>query len=103
MALIIAGENARAEELIALRYGESIPDSQHLLQAYYRTKNYPRVLGILEGRVTANPNNTQGITQLAAMYAEAGMKVKAVATMERAMALDPALEEQGRAFIEALR
>lgn len=102
---IVVGEKALGEEEIAKSgkafEGLSASDFNQLINAYSRTKDYPKIIELYERRIALAPDANL-YASLAAIYKEAGDKQKAKEAAEKAGQLDPANKSQVDQFIQAL-
>ncbi len=83
--------------------GVLVMNDDRFLRSYEAGGHHDRVLAILRERLRLSPASIQAHVSLAAGYAGAGNDAAAIETLEAAIELDTAFEEQGRAFIEQVR
>lgn len=99
-ALYYAGQNAKADQLLTEKFGSVYINSQPLLQAYYTTKQYPRLVKIYEDRIKTDPNDVQALVGKAIMnYFITGNKAAAIAELQKVPAIDPNLSAQVQSFV----
>ncbi len=101
--LYYTGDKADADALLTAGFGSVLVDDSRLMQVYVNTKQYDRVVGIWKLRVQKDPGNVQYVLGLAAAYFTAGDKTNAIAQLERAAQLDPALNSQIQAVITQIK
>lgn len=100
---ILAGDQGTAEKLLMDRYGTDTPDSDYLVDAYMRVKQYSKAEAIVLARTAKNPKNTQAWTLLAGIYIQEGNTAKAIEALEKAIAADPSFKDQGQQYIEGIQ
>ncbi|MBU1557985.1 O-antigen ligase family protein [Patescibacteria group bacterium] len=76
--LIYLEEDKQAEEILVPVFGTVLVDDDRIIQAYLARRDYEKAIAILEKRVADKPGDGQSLLSLAAVYAEAGYKTKAV-------------------------
>ena len=86
---IAAGDQAAADEILEKAYGMTIVDSDILAVAYYRAKDWPRLIAIWKLRAEKPGAPAESWFSLAAAYYTAGDNASALATLNRAAALYP--------------
>jgi O-antigen ligase/tetratricopeptide (TPR) repeat protein len=99
-ALYYAGQNAKADQILTEKFGSVFVDNQSLLQAYFSTKQYARLVKIYENRIAQNPADTQSLVGHAILnYFVTGNKGAAIAELQKVGALDASLAPQVQSFI----
>ena len=93
------GDVAAAEEILMRAYGTTSVSSDILAVAYYRTKDWPRLIGMWKSRVTQSSASAQTWFSLASAYYAAGDSASAIATIRAAMARYPEAATSGVAAI----
>jgi len=73
------------------------------LNYYTEKKDLPRLLRLYERWANLEPSNAKILVNLALLYAEAGEKDKAIATAEKAGALDSSLTSAAEEFVRKLK
>ncbi len=96
---IIAGDTATADKILLGAYGTTTVDSSILAVAYYRTQNWPRLLGIWKIRAGVPGASVQTQFGLAAAYYAAGDSANAIKTIKATVALHPEAAASGDAAI----
>lgn len=102
-ALIAAGQDALADEILApiIESGEAA--DQRILGIYVQRKQYAKAAALWEARVKAMPQDAQSYFTLAAIYYEAGNRAQALATLERVQKAIPSVAAQAAAFIQEMQ
>jgi len=112
MALIRAGKDKEAVDLLTEHYDTPAVNDDRILRAWIDAQRYDIAVEILEERVAARTEPTsdeevksvvQEIVQLAAGYKELGQQEKAVATLQEVIDTYPEYKEQMEAFIQEVR
>lgn len=98
-ALIYNKQVKEAEEVLS--NGELLAD-QRIVKAYYDTKDFDSALRYAEAIAEYTPNDVQAHISLAALYSEMGMRAKAIASLRRAIELEPSFKEQGEYYIREI-
>jgi len=91
------------DELSKPLYGTTLSFDDRFIKAYSDTKQYTRIVAILEGRVKENPTNPQFHVALAAGYLQVNERNKAIAEIQKAIELNPAFKEEGENYIKEIR
>jgi|CXWL01.1.fsa_nt_gi O-antigen ligase/Flp pilus assembly protein TadD len=86
---IAAGDNKAADKVLLNAYGSLTVDSNILAVAYYRTKDWPRLISLWKLRAEKPGASVDAWFSLAAAYYTAGEKTNAIATIKKAIALHP--------------
>ncbi len=94
--------NAEADRLLQARFGTTTPDNTTLLQVFIQTKQYARAEGMLEARVTKDPNDSQTWLRYAGVYYATGDKMGAVKVLQRAATANPAFAKEANSLIGQL-
>lgn len=100
---IIAGDVATADEVLQRAFGTTLVDSDILNLAYYRTKNWPRLIALWKVRVAREGASVQTWFGLAGAYYAAGDKANAIATIHKAVALFPEAAASGDAALSQIQ
>lgn len=99
---IAAGDIAAADKILLAVYGSVVIDNDILAVAYYRTKNWPRLISLWKLRTTKPGADVQTWFSLAAAYYMAGDKANAIVTVNKAVALYPDAAASGAAAIKQI-
>ncbi len=102
-ALYYGGDITDGDALLVQGFGTVYYDDSRLLQVYVNTKQYDRLVGIWQNRVTAQPSNAQNHIGLAAAEFAMGDKTKAIAELENAIKIDPTLTTQAQEIIKEIQ
>ncbi|MDO8231964.1 MAG: O-antigen ligase family protein [bacterium] len=100
---IIAGDLKAADAVLVSAYGSVNADSDVLALAFYRTKNWARLVGIWKLRAEKPGASVESWFSLAAAYYMAGDKVGAIRTINHAVELYPAAAANAAAAIEQIK
>ncbi|MBI5405846.1 O-antigen ligase family protein [Candidatus Kaiserbacteria bacterium] len=100
---IAVGDGAAADKILRDAYGTTNVDSNILAVAYYRSKNWPRLIALWALRTTAPNASAETWFSLAAAYYAAGDRENAVATINKAVSLYPATASAAAAAITQIR
>lgn len=100
--LILNGKSKQAEEMLLGNHGTSIVPEEKIINAYFRIKNYGKVLELWQKKMTDNPTVAEYKMRVAAAYLLTGNKSKAVEYLKMAMAQDPGLKEQAEGAIRGI-
>ncbi|MHB8860669.1 MAG: tetratricopeptide repeat protein, partial [Minisyncoccota bacterium] len=92
---ILAGDTATADKILLGAYGTTTIDSNILAVAYYRAKNWPRLIAIWKARASAPGASVQTQFGLAAAYYAAGDNADAIKTINATVALHPEAAASG--------
>jgi O-antigen ligase len=99
---IAVGDSAGADAILEKVYGTTTIDSNVLAIAYYRTKNWPRLINIWKLR-TSNPGATAQVWfGLAASYYAADDSANAIKTIKATIARFPDAAAAGAAALEQI-
>lgn len=99
---IAAGDVAAGDTILMATFGTTDPDNDLLLLAYYRSKNWPRLIALLKARV-ASATGPEPWFSLAAAYYEAGNAPAAITTLNSAVAKYPGAASSAAAAIKQIR
>jgi O-antigen ligase/Flp pilus assembly protein TadD len=92
---IAAGDSAAAHKLLLDTFGTTAVDSNILAVAYYRAKDWPRLIGFWKARTEKPGASAETWFSLAAVYYTLGDKANAIAIINKAVALYPAAAAAG--------
>jgi O-antigen ligase/tetratricopeptide (TPR) repeat protein len=96
------GDQAAGDKILLATYGTTTVDNDVLEVAYYRTKNWPRLISLWQLRTTAPGADAQTWFGLAAAYYTAGDKADAIATIKKAIVLFPDAASSGTQAIQEI-
>lgn len=102
-ALIVAGNDAEAEQLIAPYVESGAAADQRILSAYIARQKYAKIVPLWEAKIKASPEEPQPYFTLAAVYYKANDITRSIQTLQRAKAAIPSLGGQVDALIEQVR
>ena len=102
-ALIMAGHDARAEELLAPLIVTGVAADPRIAAAYATRGRYDKIAMLWEAKIAANPNDLQLYLTLAAAYYEAGNAGKAITVLQNAEAAIPSAKDQVEELIGKVR
>jgi tetratricopeptide (TPR) repeat protein len=104
VASLYAGDEELSDQLLeGIRQTSSLTGNHFLLNGYANLGRYDKLLPIWLKRIEQHPNNADMYISLAAIYNELGRYQDAVNAIERAIELNPALEEQGAQILQELQ
>jgi O-antigen ligase/tetratricopeptide (TPR) repeat protein len=101
--LYFAGQKSQADALLTERFGTVLVDNQQLLTAYAQTKQYDRIIGIWKIRVANSPDDPQTHIGLATAYFVSHDNANAIAELEKAAQISPALAPQINSIIAQIK
>ncbi len=106
--LYYAGKQQDADNLLLTGpkeqgFGTVFVYDQRLMQVYSNLKMYDRVIAIWKDRIAKNPHDSQQYIGLATAYYLMKDVPKTIATLQQAIAVDPALAAQWQPVIEQLQ
>ncbi|MFA5998235.1 MAG: O-antigen ligase family protein [Candidatus Paceibacterota bacterium] len=99
---ILVGDLAAADKVLREAYGTTAVDSDILAVAYYRTKNWPRLISLWRMRAEQPGATAETWFSLAAAYYTSGDRANAVKTINKAVALYPASAAAGASAIKQI-
>ena len=99
----VAGDAAKGDALLMQAYGTTTVDSSILATAYYRAKDWPRLIRIWQLRASAPNASIDTLFGLAAAYYAAGEKQQAIAEIQSAVAQYPQAKAVGDAAIKQIQ
>lgn len=100
---IAAGDTAAGDKILLSTFGTTNVDSNVLAVAFYRVKNWPRLIGMLQSRAQAPDAGADAWFSLAAAYYTAGDKANAIRSITTAVAKFPSAADAGAAAIKQIR
>jgi tetratricopeptide (TPR) repeat protein len=99
---ISAGDLSGADKILLSTFGTTSVDSDVLAVAYYRTKNWQRLIGIELLRVASPSATVDTWFALAAAYYTSGDKANAIKTIQDAVTRFPEASTSGAAAIKQI-
>ncbi|PIR83138.1 hypothetical protein COU19_02105 [Candidatus Kaiserbacteria bacterium CG10_big_fil_rev_8_21_14_0_10_56_12] len=100
---IAIGDTKAADALLMSTFGTTVVDNDILAVAYFRTKNWPRLVGIWKLRAEKPGVSVQTWFSFAAAQYAAGQSVDAIRTINKAVELFPEAAKSGAAAIAQIR
>ncbi|MHB8660332.1 MAG: O-antigen ligase family protein [Minisyncoccota bacterium] len=100
---IAAGDSATADKVLTDAYGTTTVDSDILAVAYYRAKDWQRLITMWKLRASKPGASVDTWFGLAAAYYAAGDKADAIATINTAVTLFPNAASAGTAAISQIK
>jgi tetratricopeptide (TPR) repeat protein len=100
---IAVGDLAAADKILAATYGTTVIDSDILAVAYYRTKNWPRLVALWKLRAAQPSAGVETWFSLAAAYYMSGDRSSAIATINKTVALFPDAASSAAAAIKQIQ
>lgn len=102
-AAIYAGKEEEVATLLTELYGSSPANDDRILKAYFDTKNFDKVIPIVEARVEKEPLNFQFRINAAAAYLGVNRRTDAIKALQEAISIEPRFKEQGDRWIGEIR
>lgn len=102
-AAIQAGQDSLANELLAPLISSGEAADPRISAAYADRGAYGKIIQIWSAHVKAQPKDVQGYFTLAAAYLGAGDSANAIATLQSAESLSPAVATQAEGLIQQIR
>ena len=99
---IAVGDVATADKILVSTYGTRVIDSDILAVAYYRTKNWSRLIEIWKLRTSKPEATYQTWFSLAAAYYTSGDKASAIAIIKKTVAQYPEAASLGASAIDQI-
>ncbi len=100
---IMIGDAAAADAILLTAYGTTTIDSSILSVAYYRSKNWQRLIDLWKSRINQSNATAQTWFGLAAAYYAAGDNAMAIQTIHAAVARYPDAAASGSAAIAQIQ
>lgn len=102
VAAIYAKENKLADELLAPIQGTAFIDDR-VISAYAFTKQYGKIIPIIQAKINSDPSNIQNHISLAAAYLGNNQREAAVAEIQKIIEINPQFKEQGEFYIKEIK
>jgi O-antigen ligase len=99
---IAVGDQSTADQVLLHAYGTTNVDSDILAVAYYRSKNWSRLISLWKLRANKPNAPVESWFSLAAAYYAAGDNANAISTVKEAVALFPNAASSGAAAIKQI-
>ncbi len=99
---MIVGDIKKADQILLAAYGSESVDSDVLAAAYYRTRNWPRLIAMLKARADKLDASSDAWFSLAAAYYTAGDKANAITTINTVIARYPDSAAAGAAALQQI-
>jgi len=103
VALVFAGDDDLAEQILKERYGSAFIADQRFANAYAKIKRFDKVALVWKKMIEKNPGNAQYRVNLAATYLETGERNKAIEQLQKAIEIESTFKEQGESLISEIR
>jgi len=100
---IAAGDKAEADKILMDVFGTTVVDSNILAVAYYRAKDWPRLITMLKARAEKPDADAPAWFSLAAAYYTAGDKTNAIKVINAAVAKYPDAAASGAEAIKQIQ
>jgi len=100
---VAAGDVAAADKVLIDAYGTINVDNDILATAYYRTKNWPRLIALFKARAAAPNAGADTLFSLASVYYASGDTANAIKTINTAVAKYPDTTAAGVAAIKQIQ
>jgi len=100
---IAAGDKAEADKILMDIFGTTVVDSNILAVAYYRAKDWPRLITMLKARAEKPDADVPAWFSLAAAYYTAGDKANAIKVINAAVAKYPDAAASGAEAIKQIQ
>lgn len=102
-ALIVAGQDALADEILAPIIPSGEAADPRIASAYVTRGEFGKIAAIWEAKVKASPGDQQAYLTLAAAYYEAGNTAKAISVLRDAEAAFPSEKDQAEKLIQDIQ
>ncbi len=99
---IAAGDVVAGDKILLVTFGTTNVDSNVLAVAFYRTKNWPRLIHMLQSRTQSPESSADAWFSLAAAYYTSGDKASAIRAVNTAVAKFPSAAAAGAEAIKQI-
>lgn len=99
---IAVGDMAAADKVLISAYGTVNVNSDILVAAYYRAKNWPRLIDLLKARAALPDADAKALFTLASAYYVSGDRANAINTINTAVAKYPEAASSGAEAIKQI-
>lgn len=99
---IYAKNNKLADELLS-PIKDIIFTDDRIISAYASTKQYGKIISILQAKVNSDPSNVQNHISLAAAYLGNNQREMAIAEIQKIIEINPQFKTQGEFYIKEIR
>ena len=103
ISAIYSEKYEEADALFASTTSITVRADDRLVKAYFEKGQYGRVVSLLKSRIEQDPQNPQAHVSLAAAYLASGNRSSAVASLQKAIELNPDFKKQGEHYISEIR
>jgi len=100
---IAAGDTTTADKILTATFGTTSVDNNILAVAYYRVKDWPRLISMMRSRTEKPGATVDAWFSLAAVYYTAGDKADAIAAVNAAVAKFPDASSSGATAIKQIQ
>ncbi|MDO8443159.1 MAG: tetratricopeptide repeat protein, partial [bacterium] len=100
---VMNGRQDKADEILLKGFGAVDVADEFLVKVYYKSKNYPRLIGVWQAYVDGNKDNIDYRKSLAGAYLVNGQKEEAIRVLEEAAVIDPSFEKSAKDYIDQIR
>ena len=103
IAAVYAKQFPLAEEILASSTDKYAQTDERLIKAYFDVKQYPKVISLIKLQLERRPDDPQVHVSLAAAYIANGNRNEAVASLQKAVELNPEFKQQGEFYINEIK
>src|SRR3989338_7598865 len=103
LAAIYMRKDDLVEQLLVPEYGTVLRRDDMFIEAYYKTKQYDKVIAIWKLKVEINPEDPKNYIGLGAAYLSDNQRQKAIEAIQQAIKLDSDFKETGEYYIREIR
>ena len=91
------------EQLLIPENGTVLRVSDMFIEAYYKTKQYDKVIATWKWKIEINPEDPKNYIGLGAAYLSDNQRQKAIEAIQQAIKLDSDFKETGEYYIREIR
>jgi tetratricopeptide (TPR) repeat protein len=102
-ALVYRGKAEEATRVMEPMSAQAIAYDSRLVNAYGNTRQYAQVIMMVNEKIARGFASGRDYFALAGAYLETGKVADSIASIEKAMSVDPSLAEQGKQLIEQIQ
>ena len=103
LAAVYVRKDDLVEQLLVPEYGTVLRRDDMFIEAYYKTKQYDKVIAIWKLKVESNPEDSKNYIGLGAAYLSDNQRQKAIEVIQQAIKLDSDFKETGEYYIREIR